>query len=97
MSQAGPKSSRPNYTEFIAVAIHVIGFAPLSCGRSGDSGRSGGSTWLQLRFHFASSPSKRKVGGNTEIELKVEIEIGIELKVGIEIETELEIGIDIDI
>ena len=94
------------YTEFIAVAIHVIGFAPLSCGRSGDSGRSGGSTWLQLRFHFASfadcsevrGPSKRK-GGNTEIELKVEIEIGIELKVGIEIEieTELEIGIEIDI
>ena len=84
-------------------------FAPLSCGRSGDSGRSCGCTWLQLRFHFASfadwsevrGPSKRKdnVRANTEIEIKVEIEIGIELKVGIEIEieTELEIGIEIDI
>ena len=60
-----------------------------------------------MRFHFASFADClfdvvavfEKKGGNTEIELKVEIGIVIELKVGIEIEigTELEIGIDIDI
>ena len=86
-----------------------------SCGRTGigrsggDSRRSCGCTWLQLRCDFACfadwsevrGPSKRKdnVRGNTVIEIKVEIEIGIELKVGIEIEieTELEIVIEIDI
>ena len=55
--------------------------ARLSCGRSGDSGRSGdlghsfGCTWLQLRFHVASfadcsevrGPSKRSRGQYRDI------------------------------